>query len=278
MISYSDFLRELVELQTKGELDTDVLIVGGGLTGLMAGYRLALRDVDVLIVDRNVYLGGDAWVSGYLNMVMSSEKSIKRVFDELGIQYQEDEQGYVVTYTPLVIARLIERAIVSGARIINASSIEDVIVSDNVIRGAVMRWSVPKSSNMVSGESLDEKIIRINSRYIIDASGFEGRLARIVMSRGLHRLRSIDKSLSGIESLVEYTREVVPGLIVAGTAILQYYRVPSSVSIDHGLSILSGEKAADLVIRKILGRMKNSSSGTRGGGSFSLAFNFCNLF
>ena len=65
-------------------MDADVIVVGAGLSGLVAAYELAAADRSVILVDRESIgsLGGQAyWSLGGLFLVNSPEQRRLRIHD-----------------------------------------------------------------------------------------------------------------------------------------------------------------------------------------------------
>jgi len=76
--------------------ESDVIIVGGGPSGLMAVRGVALRCKKVLIIERNNYLGGGFWIGGYLMNKITVRHPGEKVLEELGVPYTQTVPGLFV--------------------------------------------------------------------------------------------------------------------------------------------------------------------------------------
>src|SRR3989339_1481640 len=72
---------------------SDVIIVGGGLSGLIAAYDLCRQGVKTLIVESNNYIGGGFWIGGYLMNTLTFRAPSQEILDELNIPYKEADKG-----------------------------------------------------------------------------------------------------------------------------------------------------------------------------------------
>ena len=77
-------------------LSTDVAIIGGGPSGLIAAYYLSKAGKQVTLFDRKLAPGGGMWGGAMMfNDIIVQEDAIE-ILDELKINYSKIENGYYV--------------------------------------------------------------------------------------------------------------------------------------------------------------------------------------
>lgn len=226
-------------------LTSDVVIVGAGPSGLMAGRDLARRGIKTLVIESNNYLGGGFWIGGYLMNTLTFRSPAHELLEELDIPYRWAEQGLAVADGPLACARLISAACAAGVRILNMTRFEDAVVRGGRVGGVVVNWSpvaaMPRQITCVDP-------IAVEARVVIDATGHDARVCRSLNKRGLLDMREDCGPMHVEDSegqVVEFTREVYPGLIVCGMAVATVFGLPRMGPTFAGM-LYSGRRAAQL--------------------------------
>lgn len=225
--------------------DSDVVIIGAGPAGLMAGRDLAALGHRVLIVERNNYLGGGFWVGGYLMNKVTVRHPAESVLDELEVPWQEAVPGLAVADGPHACSALIASACEAGAKTLNLTSCDDVIVRpDGRVAGVVINWTpveaLPRQITCVDP-------VAIESRLVVDATGHDASVLSRLQQRGLVELPGYGAMDVGSaeDAVVGHTGEACPGLIVCGMSVATAYGLPRMGPTFGGM-LLSGRKAAKL--------------------------------
>ena len=227
---------------------SDVIIVGAGPSGLIAGRDLARHGLKVLIVERNNYLGGGFWIGGYLMNKVTFRAPAQKVLDELGVPYEKAVEGLYVADGPHACSKAIAACCDAGAKFLNLTMFDDVVLREgNRVAGAVVNWT-PVSAMPREITCVDP--IALECRLVIDATGHDATVVRKLESRGL--AKTVGFGAMWVERsedlLVEHTGEVHPGLAVCGMAVTTVYGLPR-MGPTFGAMLLSGKKVAEVAIK-----------------------------
>lgn len=230
--------------------ESDVVIIGGGPSGLVAGRDLARTGIKVLIVERNNYIGGGFWIGGYLMNKVTVRAPAHEVLDELGVPYELATPGLYVADGPHACSKLIAATCDAGAKFANMTIFEDVVLREgNRVAGAVINWtpvaSLPREITCVDPVALE-------TRVIIDATGHDACVCKKLEERGL--MKTVGYGAMWVERsedlVVEHTGEVHPGLIASGMAVSTVYGLPR-MGPTFGAMLLSGKKAAEAALQML---------------------------
>ena len=233
-------------------LETDVAIVGGGPSGLAAGYYLARAGKKVVLYERKLSIGGGMWGGGMMFNEIVVQKEAIHILDEFGIRYREYQENYFVSDSIETVSTLISKAVKAGLTIFNCITVEDVVMRPDRVTGLVLNWSPVE----MAGLHIDP--LAVNSRFIIDATGHATEVVSVVHRKVPGKLKTDTGRIEGEKSMwaenaeqltLKNTREVYPGLYVAGMSANATFGGPRMGPIFGGM-LLSGEKVAEELLTR----------------------------
>jgi thiamine thiazole synthase len=228
-------------------VESDVVIVGAGPSGLVCGKILAKAGLKVLIVEKNNYLGGGFWIGGYLMNKVTVREPADRILDELNVPHKVVSEGLHVADGPHACSKLIAAACDAGVKFANMTTVDDVVMrQDKRVGGVVINWTpvnaLPRSITCVDPVAIETKVV-------IDATGHDAVVARLLEKQGIIELAGTGAMWveSSEDAVVQRTGEVHQGLVVIGMAVSTVFGLPRMGPTFGGM-LLSGERGAECVL------------------------------
>ncbi|RLN14991.1 hypothetical protein BBJ28_00023460, partial [Nothophytophthora sp. Chile5] len=212
--------------------DSDVIIAGAGSAGLVAAYELSKHpSVKVALIEQSVAPGGGAWLGGQLFSAMIVRKPADAFLDELEIPYEEKEHHVVIRHAALFTSTVMAKVLKApNVKLFNATAIEDLIVKDKRVAGVVTNWTLV-TLNHGTQSCMDPNVME--GKVLISACGHDGpmgasgvkRLQNIGMVDHVPGMGCLDMGTAE-DAIVHGTKEIVPGMIVAGMEVAELEGAP----------------------------------------------------
>lgn len=234
-------------------LENEVAIVGGGPSGLVAGYYLAKAGKKVVMYERKLSIGGGMWGGGMMFNEIVVQEAAVHILEEFGVRTNKYQEGYYTADSVEAISTLTSKAVQAGLKIFNCMSVEDVMMREDRVMGLVLNWS----SVEMAGLHIDPLAVRTD--FIVDATGHATEVVNVVHKKVPGELLTPTGKIEGEKSMwsdkaetltLENTKEVFPGLYVAGMAANATFGGPRMGPIFGGM-LLSGEKVAEELITRL---------------------------
>jgi thiamine thiazole synthase len=234
-------------------LECDVAIVGGGPAGMAAAYYLAKKSKKIVLFERKLAPGGGMWGGGMMFNEIVIQEDAKPILDEFNVRYNEFEKGYYCADSVEAVSTICSKTIKAGVNIFNLISAEDVMITDSRVTGLVINWTAVGLGKL----HVDPLVVR--AKYVVDATGHDAEVAKFVQNKsGLTLNTPTGKVIgekpmdadTGERTTVENTKEVFPGLYVAGMSCNAAYGAPRMGPVFGGM-LLSGKKVAEELLIKL---------------------------
>lgn len=233
-------------------IESDVLIVGAGPSGLICGRDLASSGYKVVIVEQLNHLGGGFWNGGYLMNKATIAHPAQEILEKIGVPVKKISKEMYIVDPPHATAKLIASAYDAGVKVMNMTKVVDLVLrgEENRLEGLVVNW-YPLEAMGHDAAHVDP--IALESKIVVDATGHDAVTLQLLTRRNLYSnipgngAMWVDRSE---EMVMEKTGEVYPNLFVVGLSVAAVYGTPR-MGPAFGSMLLSGRKGAEQIRKKL---------------------------
>jgi sulfide-dependent adenosine diphosphate thiazole synthase len=241
-----EFYKQLDEIA-----ESEVIIIGGGPSGLVCARELAANGVRTLIVEQMNHLGGGFWSGGYLMSKAAIASPAHEILVKLGVHCKEVKPGLHIVDARHACSKLIAAAFDAGAKALNFTKVVDLVVrEENRVEGVVVNYTAVEA---MGHDVAHVDPIALESKIVVDATGHDAVALAFLAKRGLYQTVPgngamwVEKS----EQLVlDKTGEVYPNVFVTGLSVAAVFGTPR-MGPAFGAMLLSGIIAAEQIRKKL---------------------------
>lgn len=234
-------------------IESDVIIVGGGPSGLLCARDLAAMGFRTLIVEQALALGGGFWSGGYLMNKATICAPANELLEELGVPCKgiKDCEGMYVVDPPHATGALITAAYAAGAKVMNLTRVVDLVLrQDGALEGVVVNNT---TAEMAGHDVIHVDPIALESTIVVDATGHDAVVVNLLHKRNLYQPVPGNGAMwvsRSEEEVVNRTGEVYPNCFVVGLSVAAVHGTPR-MGPAFGAMLLSGRYGADLIKKKL---------------------------
>jgi len=234
-------------------IESDVIIVGAGPSGLICARDLASMGFRTLLVEQSLALGGGFWSGGYLMNKATICAPAHEILEEIGVPCAQvrDCDGMYMVDPPHATGGLIAAAYKAGAKVMNLTRVMDLILrGDSVLEGVVVNNT---TAEMAGHDVIHVDPIALESKIVVDATGHDAVVVNLLHRRNLSQPVPGNGAMwvaKSEQDVIDRTGEVYPNCFVIGLAVAAVHGTPR-MGPAFGSMLLSGRYGAELIKKKL---------------------------